>query len=32
MTPSPDLIHELRVSRPVAPAALRAQIRETARA
>lgn len=32
MTPSPDLIHELRASRPVAPAALRARIRETARA
>ena len=32
MTPSPDLIHELQASRPVAPAALRARVRETARA
>ncbi|MGH3077918.1 MAG: DUF4349 domain-containing protein [Gaiellaceae bacterium] len=32
MTPSPDLIHELQASRPAAPAALRARVRETARA
>jgi len=32
MTPSPDLIDELQASRPVAPAALRARVRETARA
>jgi uncharacterized protein DUF4349 len=31
MTPSPDLIHELQASRPAAPAALRARVRETAR-
>jgi hypothetical protein len=31
MTPSPDLIDELRASRPVAPTALRARVRETAR-
>jgi hypothetical protein len=31
MTPSPDLIDELRASRPVAPAELRARVRETAR-
>jgi Domain of unknown function (DUF4349) len=32
MTASPDLLRELRASRPVAPTALRARIRETARA
>ena len=32
MIPSPDLIDELQASRPVAPAALRARVRETARA
>jgi len=32
MTPSPDLIDELQASRPAAPAALRARVRETARA
>jgi hypothetical protein len=32
MTPSPDLIDELQSSRPTAPAALRARVRETARA
>ena len=32
MTPSPDLIHELQAYRPAAPAALRARVRETARA
>jgi Domain of unknown function (DUF4349) len=32
MTPSPELIHELRTARPVAPPALRARVRETARA
>src|ERR687891_2132441 len=31
MTPSPDLIHELRVSRPAAPAELRARVREIAK-
>ena len=30
MTPSPDLLHELRASRPVAPAALRTRVREVA--
>jgi Domain of unknown function (DUF4349) len=30
MTPSPDLIQELRASRPAAPAALRARVRELA--
>jgi Domain of unknown function (DUF4349) len=30
MTPSPDLIHELRASRPAAPADLRARVRELA--
>ena len=30
MTPSPDLIEELQSSRPTAPAALRARVRETA--
>jgi hypothetical protein len=32
MTPSPDLIRELQASRPVAPAALRTQVREIAAA
>ena len=32
MTSSPDLIHELRASRPVAPSALRARVREIAAA
>ena len=32
MTPSPDLIHELRASRPAAPADLRARVRELAAA
>jgi hypothetical protein len=32
MTPSPDLIQELQASRPVAPAALRTQVREMAAA
>jgi len=32
MTPSPDLIQELQASRPVAPAALRTRVRETAAA
>jgi hypothetical protein len=32
MTPSPDLIQELQASRPVAPAALRTHVRETAQA
>ncbi len=32
MTPSPDLIQELRAARPIAPAALRTRVRETARA
>jgi hypothetical protein len=32
MTPSPDLIDELQASRPTSPAALRARVRETARA
>jgi hypothetical protein len=31
MTPSPDLIQELRASRPVAPSELRARVRATAR-
>ena len=30
MTPSPDLVHELRASRPVAPAALRTRVRDVA--
>ena len=30
MTPSPDLLHELRASRPTAPADLRARVRELA--
>ena len=30
MTSSPDLIHELRASRPSAPLALRARVREIA--
>jgi Domain of unknown function (DUF4349) len=30
MTPSPELIHELKASRPAAPAALRARVRELA--
>jgi hypothetical protein len=32
MTPSPDLIHELRATRPAAPTALRARVREIAAA
>lgn len=32
MTPSPDLMHELRASRPSAPAALRTRVRELAAA
>lgn len=31
MTPSPDLVHELRATRPVAPAALRTRVRDVAR-
>ena len=32
MTPSPELLHELRASRPTAPAGLRARVRELAAA